>query len=291
MLACQYGFLSGNSYLHLQEGYEPASEHWNVGIALRAWSIREFLGEGIREYDFLAGVGRHKTDWGAHVKESRQLVVASPSSRNLLYCRGPEWEERARESVKRLVPERVLALRKARLEQRSAAPRRGGTALIRKAAARCYLQLGAPAVASFVHDRYQLTRRSNGRPGRLALTKRRQPSGRILYYHRVNDDNDPFFPSMPVRVFEQQMRFVAAHYKVVSLTQLVEHLVDPVGDRGCDHACCALAATLGHVEHDRESGSEQDAEGQRGQHRPGGVHGTTITTGRGPIGRDVAAGR
>ena len=58
----------------------------------------------------------------------------------------------------------------------------------------------------------------------------------------------------------------------------VEHLVDPVGDGGGDHACRALAATLGHVQHDREPGSEQDAEGQRGQHRPGGVHGTTLTT-------------
>ena len=46
--------------------------------------LREFLEEGVREYDFLAGVGRHKTDWGADIKESRQIVVASPSSRNLL---------------------------------------------------------------------------------------------------------------------------------------------------------------------------------------------------------------
>ena len=75
ILACQYGFVHGETYLHLQEGYEPASEHWNVGIGLRAWSIREFLRAGIREYDFLAGVGRHKTDWGAEIKESRRVAL------------------------------------------------------------------------------------------------------------------------------------------------------------------------------------------------------------------------
>jgi CelD/BcsL family acetyltransferase involved in cellulose biosynthesis/peptidoglycan/xylan/chitin deacetylase (PgdA/CDA1 family) len=230
VLACQYGFLSGNTYLHLQEGYEPASEHWNVGIALRAWTIREFLAEGIREYDFLAGVGRHKMDWGAEVKESRQLVVASPSSRNLLYCRGPEWEDRAKESVKRLLPERVLALRKARLERQVSGAPRSGRELIRKAAARCYFELGAPAVAGLVHERYQLTVRPGGRPGRLSLTKRRQALGRIVYYHRVNDDNDPFFPSVATDVFERQMRFMARHYKMVSLRRLIEHLES--GDPG-----------------------------------------------------------
>ena len=37
--------------------------------------------------------------------------------------------------------------------------------------------------------------------------RRRQPAGRIFCYHRVNDDHDPFFPSMPVEVFERQMRY------------------------------------------------------------------------------------
>ena len=106
ILACQYGFLHGDTYLHLQEGYEPASSTGTSASALRAWSIREFLDAGLREYDFLAGVGRHKTDWGAEVKESRQLVVAAPSYReSVSVCRGPEWEDRAEERCKRLVPE------------------------------------------------------------------------------------------------------------------------------------------------------------------------------------------
>src|SRR5208282_5900165 len=39
VLACQYGYAYGGTYFHLQEGYEPASEHWNVGVGLRAWTI------------------------------------------------------------------------------------------------------------------------------------------------------------------------------------------------------------------------------------------------------------
>ena len=57
VLACQYGFAYEGTYFQLQEGYEPASEHWNPGIGLRAWSIREFLKEGLQEYDFLGGNG------------------------------------------------------------------------------------------------------------------------------------------------------------------------------------------------------------------------------------------
>lgn len=226
VLSCQYGFRHGNTYLHLQEGYEPASEHWNIGIGLRAWSFRQLLDEGVREYDFLAGVGRHKTDWGSDIKESRHIVVANPSSRNLLYCRGPEWEERAKQSVKEFLPERVLALRKARLEQRSAAngPAPGsGRDLIRKAAARCYLHLGVPAAASLVHERYQLSVGKRGLRD-ASWTKRREPAGRILYYHRIDNHNDPFFPSTSIDVFEHQMRFMSRHYKVVSLDRMIEHL-------------------------------------------------------------------
>ena len=36
VIACQYGFLYGGVYYHLQEGYEPACEHLNAGIGLRA---------------------------------------------------------------------------------------------------------------------------------------------------------------------------------------------------------------------------------------------------------------
>jgi peptidoglycan/xylan/chitin deacetylase (PgdA/CDA1 family)/CelD/BcsL family acetyltransferase involved in cellulose biosynthesis len=226
ILATQYGFVYDHTYLHLQEGYEPAAEHWNVGVALRAWTIREFLGQGVREYDFLAGVGRHKTDWGAEVKESRQVLVATQTYRNLLFCRGPEWKAEIKRSVGKLLPEAVLSARRARLERRSLAAPPAGVARerLQRVAARCYFNLGVPAVTQRLRERYQLSLSPNGRLPGLAWTKRREPAGRIFCYHRVNDDRDPFFPSMPVDTFERQMRFVSRRYKLVSLSGLIAHL-------------------------------------------------------------------
>jgi CelD/BcsL family acetyltransferase involved in cellulose biosynthesis/peptidoglycan/xylan/chitin deacetylase (PgdA/CDA1 family) len=225
VLAAQYGFVYDGTYLHLQEGYEPASEHWNVGVALRGWTIREFLKSGIREYDSLAGVGRHKTDWGAHVKESLRVVVAAPSAANRLFCYGPAWVDRTKSAVKTVVPQRLLDRRRERLlaqtrgESADAAAPPSST---RRLIAKSYFHLGLPSAARLVRDRYEVARAG----GRLKVSTRRRPSGRILYYHRVNDENDPFFPSTPLSVFESQIRFVAKHYKVVTLQELIEHLHD-----------------------------------------------------------------
>ena len=226
VLACQYGFVHGTTYLHLQEGYEPASEHWNIGVGLRAWSIREFLREGMTEYDFLAGVGRHKTDWGAEVKESQRIVVAAPTYRNLAFYHGPKLEERAKTLVKPLIPEKVFALRRGRIEQSAPAPSRLARSrnYIRRTAARGYFHLGGPAVARLVRSRYQGSVAADGRLLHGSWRRRCEPAGRILYYHRVNDDNDPFYPSMPRAVFERQMRHIARQYKVVTVKGLLDHL-------------------------------------------------------------------
>ena len=47
---------------------------------------------------------------------------------------------------------------------------------------------------------------------------------RILYYHRVNDDNDPFFNAISTTLFEQEMRYISRHYKVLSLGDALKHL-------------------------------------------------------------------
>jgi peptidoglycan/xylan/chitin deacetylase (PgdA/CDA1 family)/CelD/BcsL family acetyltransferase involved in cellulose biosynthesis len=226
LLACQYGFLHDKTYLHLQEGYEPASDHWNIGVGLRAWSIRELIGSGVAEYDFLAGTGRHKTDWGAEIKESRRVLVAARTPKNLLLLRGPQWQEQATEVAKRILPERVLAIRRGRMNppmaQREARAESAG--YIRRTAAKCYFHLGGPTATEFLRARYQPSLASNGTLFGSSWQKRRKPTGRILYYHRVNDERDPFFPSLPIDVFERQMRHVARRHKVVSLGGLVDHL-------------------------------------------------------------------
>lgn len=238
ILACQYGFVYGSTYSQLQEGYEPACEHWNVGVGLRAWSIRELLKQGIRQYDFLGGVGRHKTDWGAQVKQSFRFRIAADNWKNRLLCHGPEWESRARETVKKIVPEKFIAWRSRRIEQRSLArlrkvttdtPEGPGKEWVRQVAARCYYHLHLPALTRGLRERYQLAPRSAGRAP-IMWERRKVPTVRVMYYHRVNDDRDPFFDALPTHRFEYEMRYLARHHRVVSLREAMERLDAGVAD-------------------------------------------------------------
>jgi peptidoglycan/xylan/chitin deacetylase (PgdA/CDA1 family) len=43
----------------------------------------------------------------------------------------------------------------------------------------------------------------------------------ILVYHRVNDEQDPFFPAVPIDVFAQQMDYLASQFYVCSLADAV----------------------------------------------------------------------
>ena len=226
VLACQYGFAYQGKYFLLQEGFEPASEHLNLGIGLRAWSIRGFIEEGLSEYDFLGGrVLRHRSDWGATTKDSKKIQLAKATWKNQLFCRGPEWENEARESVKRFVPKQVLAARQERLERRNEpradSPEKGW---LQRAAAQCYFHFRLPALTRPIREQYQLNVSPNGKLPKLSFTRRTEPSARILYYHRVNDERDSFFPAISTALFEREMRFVAEHYQVVSLTGALDHL-------------------------------------------------------------------
>jgi peptidoglycan/xylan/chitin deacetylase (PgdA/CDA1 family) len=46
----------------------------------------------------------------------------------------------------------------------------------------------------------------------------------VLNYHRVNDDDDAFFPSLPIAVFESHMAYLARSYRVLTIEELVERL-------------------------------------------------------------------
>jgi peptidoglycan/xylan/chitin deacetylase (PgdA/CDA1 family)/CelD/BcsL family acetyltransferase involved in cellulose biosynthesis len=229
-LACQYGFVYRGQYSQLQEGYEPASEHWNVGIGLRAWSIQQFLKQGIRTYDFLSGTGKHKSDWGSVVKLSKRIVFGLPTTANLLFCRGPEWEIRTREAVKKRLPARLVSLRESYYERRthsggaeSNAIERGAPDAIswyRSALAQCYSSSPLPKLLPWFRNRYCL------HIPKRSLEKRLLPTARIFYFHRVNDERDPFSYSLSAAVFDRQMRFLARHYKVVSLAEVVTRLAD-----------------------------------------------------------------
>jgi peptidoglycan/xylan/chitin deacetylase (PgdA/CDA1 family) len=95
---------------------------------------------------------------------------------------------------------------------------------VREAAARGYFHFGGPAVSRLIRSRYEAATSATGGLLHNSWRRRAQPTGRILFYHRINDERDPFFPSTPVAVFERQMRHIARYHRVVTLTQLVDHL-------------------------------------------------------------------
>jgi peptidoglycan/xylan/chitin deacetylase (PgdA/CDA1 family) len=55
-----------------------------------------------------------------------------------------------------------------------------------------------------------------------ALRLRAADAFTILTFHRVNDEADPFFPSLSPTVFAARMRHLAEHYVVLPLEDLVE---------------------------------------------------------------------
>jgi peptidoglycan/xylan/chitin deacetylase (PgdA/CDA1 family) len=99
----------------------------------------------------------------------------------------------------------------------------GRTKWLRRAAAACYFHSGMSLALRHLRERYELSF-TDGTRGKFPLHRRRRGSARILYYHRVNDDNDPFFKALPTAVFEQQMKYLARHYRVVSLTEIIRYL-------------------------------------------------------------------
>ncbi len=54
------------------------------------------------------------------------------------------------------------------------------------------------------------------------VTRRKSRNLQILTYHRVNNERDPFFPALPVEVFESQMRHLARWYHVCALDEALE---------------------------------------------------------------------
>jgi len=64
------------------------------------------------------------------------------------------------------------------------------------------------------------------RSGALSWHRARHEHRRaiVLGYHRVNDEGDPFFPALPRKVFGDQLDYLAAHYRVQPLEDVVAWL-------------------------------------------------------------------
>src|SRR5262249_11147107 len=108
VLACQFGFIYNNTYHLLQEGFDEQCTHIGPGVTLRAASMQHVIASGVGAYDFLGGIGRHKTDWLAEEKYSCRIMLAKSGVASLVCVALPEKLDAAKTAAKRLLPAKLL---------------------------------------------------------------------------------------------------------------------------------------------------------------------------------------
>jgi CelD/BcsL family acetyltransferase involved in cellulose biosynthesis len=111
-VACQMCFIYRGTQFLLQEGFDPEFGSDSVGIGLRALVFKRAIEDGLRRYDFLAGIGRHKTQWNARVKYCHSVSLGYRTIRNTVYLRAPVVMQGIRERIKPMLPGKVLEIRR-----------------------------------------------------------------------------------------------------------------------------------------------------------------------------------
>jgi CelD/BcsL family acetyltransferase involved in cellulose biosynthesis len=109
-VACQMCFRYRDTQFLLQEGFDPQFGSDSVGIALRAMALNKAIDEGVRHYDFLAGLGRHKTQWQTRLKECQTISFGPRTLRNTLFLKGPIAMDALKERVKMMLPAKLLEM-------------------------------------------------------------------------------------------------------------------------------------------------------------------------------------
>jgi CelD/BcsL family acetyltransferase involved in cellulose biosynthesis len=89
--AVQIGYVYGQVFNSLQEGFDPTYEEKGVGNALRIKVIEACLAEGIREFDFLGEMSEHKRLWRANERIGYDLFVGRRSLKNRLMFTREIW--------------------------------------------------------------------------------------------------------------------------------------------------------------------------------------------------------
>jgi CelD/BcsL family acetyltransferase involved in cellulose biosynthesis len=110
--ACQICFRYRGTQFLLQEGFDPEFADESVGIALRAMTLKKAIEDGIRQYDFLAGLGRHKTQWQTRTKLCQKISLGPRTIQNTAYLKVPVLMDALRERIKMLLPAKVLEIRR-----------------------------------------------------------------------------------------------------------------------------------------------------------------------------------
>lgn len=85
LVAAQFGFRYRDTVYSLQEGFDPDYAVHRVGFVLRSYVLQQLISEGVRHYDFLAGLGEAKERWGARLGDYVDLHFAKPWTRGAAF--------------------------------------------------------------------------------------------------------------------------------------------------------------------------------------------------------------
>jgi len=242
-LAMQYGFLYRDRFLLLQEGYDPSFETVRPGQTLRAWAIRYWIQNGLKEYDFLAGAPKHKLEWGGTTKQSLRIKVTSNPASTWAFIKSQKSIGTIKDAIRPVIPERLVRWRQdASRADKSEDSTNGASAvanlnaaqILRQGVVRAYSGTPLGSFGKYVASKYT-SEYSNGTPeaGTKRIRPRTEPICQILIYHRVNDDQDAFLGATRVNAFRQQMEFIAKHFPIASLDDIASGEWRNRGEKFC----------------------------------------------------------
>jgi peptidoglycan/xylan/chitin deacetylase (PgdA/CDA1 family) len=235
VLACQFGFVYGGTYHLLQEGFDSRCIHVSPGITLRAATIRDLIFRGVHTYDFLGGIGRHKTDWGAIEKKSVRIALAPPNATGYAYVSLPRTIQAAKDRTKQILPRRVIHwFKKTRSPNDNPVPEVASSMPAEAAVGRkswkdrlapALYETGSLRLVQSVSRRYEVKPGYSSVP--IRWRKNSSPKFVILTYHRVGSGGVPLYSALEPKAFEAQMHFLRQRYRIVSLDTLTEELSNP----------------------------------------------------------------
>ena len=75
-----------------------------------------------------------------------------------------------------------------------------------------------------IADRWGIKRKTDHRLALPFVARRKYSHFQILSYHRVNDEQNPFFGGVSVKVFARQMEMLCKYFSVLPLEELVERM-------------------------------------------------------------------
>jgi len=105
-VASEFDFRYRDTVYCLQVGFDPEYSEDRVGYALRGHLLRQFINEGVSQYDFLAGDGGYKDRWGGRSRYYHNIEFALPGTRGCGYLLVLHSAAAPKEWLRRHVPPR-----------------------------------------------------------------------------------------------------------------------------------------------------------------------------------------